>query len=89
MFGWSYPAWTACLLATFSQAGMCQGLRDTCFLEQEVRILHNRAHSGPYFMAPSLFIEVITAVLSVAISTILFEKWSWNSLDQKTVFSSR
>ena len=39
----------------FSRPGICRALRGTCFLAHQVRILHKRAHRGPKFIPPSLF----------------------------------
>ena len=46
LFGWSGLAWIACPLP--HSAGLeCVGLRVTCFLVHQVKILHSRAQVGP------------------------------------------
>ena len=46
LFGWSGLAWIACLLPR-STGLECVGLRVTCFLVHQVKILHSRAQVGP------------------------------------------
>ena len=67
------PSLDSLSATTFGQPGMCRALV-TCFLVQQVKILHSRAQSGHDLMTPSLFMYVTTVVLSVATGTILLSK---------------
>ena len=65
-----WPSLDSLSATTFTQPGMCQALRVTCFLVHQVKILHSRAQSRPDLMPPSLFMYDTTVVLSIAIRTI-------------------
>ena len=87
--GWSGLAWIACLLPR--SAGLeCVGLRVTCFLVHQVKILHSRAQVGPTpCLLPCLCMTLLWCCRLLQVLSCLSKGLGTLLKARKTALSSR